>query len=239
MTSFIKYSDIILDGFIDNNKRSDIVSKKRELLTNILEHYKLSAVDVLFVGFNPWCLGLDDQEFSITEVSNKVLKFLDTQDCKYTYYDLNELDNKKFKIVIASDEYFTFASTDVEQRSLVEKLSKLTSDIIITTLRDYKNRDFKDREFSQPIMIKGQENKIFLEYHDYDLVDKNSSQSKTFIITDTLSTMFGPFARRNMYFKQLAKFSIDAGAKSFFVHKVLMYKSIIKKNYEHIITIKF
>ena len=239
MTSFIKYSDIILDGFVSNSKRADIVNKKRELLNSILEHYQMTTANILFVGFNPWCLGLGDQEFFVTEVSEKVLGFLDTQDCKYVYHDLANLDSKKFNVVIASDEYFTFASTDIEQRSLVDKLSKLTSGIIITTLRDYKNQDFKDREFSQPIMIKGQENKIYLEYHDYDLVDKNSSTSKTFVITDKISTMFGPFARRNMYFKQLAKFSIDAGAKSFFVHKVLMYKSIIKRNYEHVITIKF
>jgi hypothetical protein len=49
----------------------------------------------------------------------------------------------------------------------------------------------------------------------------------------------GLFARRSMYFKQMAKFSIDAGAKEFYVHKNLMYKSLIKKNYEHVISISF
>jgi hypothetical protein len=49
----------------------------------------------------------------------------------------------------------------------------------------------------------------------------------------------GPFARRSMFFKQMAKFSIDAGAKEFYVHKNLMYKSLIKKNYEHVISISF
>ena len=240
MSSFIQYNDVILDGFTSNSKRNDIVNKKRDLLDSILGHYQLKPTDILFVGFSPWCLGLTNQEFAITEVSNKVLEFLDKQDCKYTHFDLDDLSNKKYSIIIASDEYFTFASTDLEQRSLVDKLSKLTSGIIITTLRDYKNQDFKDREFSQPIMIKNQEEgKIFLEHFEYDIKDKNSSVSKTFVINDETSTMFGPFARRNMYFKQLAKFSMDAGANSFFVHKILMYKSIIKKNYEHIITIKF
>ena len=37
----------------------------------------------------------------------------------------------------------------------------------------------------------------------------------------------------------MAKFSIDAGANNFYVHKNLMYKSLIKKNYEHVITISF
>jgi hypothetical protein len=42
-----------------------------------------------------------------------------------------------------------------------------------------------------------------------------------------------------MYFKQLAKFSMDAGASDFIVHKNLMYKSVIRKNYEHVISIRF
>jgi hypothetical protein len=240
MSSFIQYNDVILDGFVSNSKRNDIINKKRDLLDSILGHYQIQATNILFVGFSPWCLGLSDQPFAITEVSDKVLEFLDKQGCNYTHYDLTALSNKKYSIVIASDEYFTFASTDIEQRSLVDTLSKLTSGIIVTTLRDYKNQDFKDREFSQPIMVKGQDTgKIFLEHYEYDIKDKNSSVSKTFVINEQSSEMFGPFARRNMYFKQLAKFSMDAGASSFFVHKIIMYKSIIKKNYEHIITIKF
>jgi hypothetical protein len=50
---------------------------------------------------------------------------------------------------------------------------------------------------------------------------------------------WGPFARRAMFFKQLAKFSHDAGAVGYNVHKNLMYKSLIKKNYEHVISIRF
>jgi len=42
-----------------------------------------------------------------------------------------------------------------------------------------------------------------------------------------------------MYFKQLAKFSLDNGASNFIVHKNLMYKGLVKKNYEHVISITF
>ena len=52
-------------------------------------------------------------------------------------------------------------------------------------------------------------------------------------------TYNGPYLRRALYFKQLAKFSHDAGAVGFNVHKNLMYKSLIKKNYEHVISIRF
>jgi len=56
---------------------------------------------------------------------------------------------------------------------------------------------------------------------------------------DNSLTTYGLFERRTMFFKQLAKFSMDAGAVNFLVHKNLMYKSLIKKNYEHVISIQF
>ena len=243
MKSFTQYSDIILDGFASNPKYQDIISKKRDLLNDILGHYDLDNKTILFVGFSPWCLCPEITNFTITNVSDRVADFLANRDCKFSKFDLAELvkSNNKFDIVIATDEYFTFAGSDSEQREMVDQLATLTKEVLITTLRDYKNQDFKDREFSQPIMIRGTErNKIFLEHFDYDLRDKNLSSHRIFSIdTKNNSVIHGPYERRNMYFKQLAKFSMDAGAKEFYVHKNLMYKSVIKKNYEHVITIKF
>jgi hypothetical protein len=83
------------------------------------------------------------------------------------------------------------------------------------------------------------DSKIFLEYHDYDYNDKNAWKTIVHEMTGLDIKVIGPFARRSMYFKQMAKFSIDAGAKEFYVHKNLMYKSLIKKNYEHVISISF
>lgn len=242
MSSFKQYSNILLDGFASNPKSFDVVNKKRDLLEDVLDHYGLDTTDVLFVGFSPWCLALDRQAFTICEVDDTVAAYLTTQECPYQLETLSGIigSGKKFKVVVAADEYFTFANSDQQQRDLVEQLAKITSGVIITTLRDYKNQDFKDREFSQPIMIRNTEaNKIYLEHYDYDIKDKNASASSTYVIGANSSQLHGPFARRNMYFKQLAKFSIDAGAQHFYVHKNLMYKSVIKKNYEHVITIKF
>lgn len=242
MSSFIQYSNVLLDGFINNTKSGDVITKKHDLLQSTLDHYNLSTDNILFVGFSPWCLGLGNAKFSITEVSDTVIDFLGQQGCNYSHISADDLKSqtKNYNITVAADEYFTFASTDQDQRSLVEKLANVTKNVIITTLRDYKNQDFKEREFSQPIMIRGSEkNKIYLEHYEYDIKDKNSSLARLYIIENEGSSMHGPFVRRNMYFKQLAKFSIDAGANNFYVHKNLMYKSVIKKNYEHVITIKF
>jgi hypothetical protein len=145
-------------------------------------------------------------------------------------------------VVIAVDEFFTYAKSDEEQRALVLEISNLVTDYLITTLRDYKNQDYRDREFSQPTVLRTQDSStIFLEAHDSNTQDRNAWTSNIYQISNPENnlTTYGTFDRRAMYFKQLAKFSIDAGASNFLVHKNLMYKSLIKKNYEHVITVKF
>lgn len=242
MSSFIQYNNILLQGFINHSKSRELIEKKHDLLLGVLDHYDLAADNVLFVGFSPWCLSLTKGNYTITDVDSAVVDYLSKHQVPCEFVPLNKLldQGRKFDIVIAVDEYFTFADSDNQQRDLVDQLARLTNSIILTTLRDYKNQDFKDREFSQPIMIKNNTaSKIYLEHFDYDLRDKNASVSKTYVLDDSSVVMHGPFTRRNMYFKQLAKFSLDAGAKHFYVHKNLMYKSVIKKNYEHVITIKF
>jgi hypothetical protein len=78
-----------------------------------------------------------------------------------------------------------------------------------------------------------------LEFHDHNNTDRNGWQTQVYHINGKSITTWGPFDRRAMFFKQLAKFSHDAGAAGFNVHKNLMYKSLIKKNYEHVISIRF
>jgi hypothetical protein len=140
------------------------------------------------------------------------------------------------------DEYFTFAESDSEQQLKIAKICNLATAFVISTIRDYKNQDFKDREFSIPALVRnGKESKIFTELHDWDLADRTRWNTMVYEIANPANslTTYGKFERRTMFFKQLAKFSIDAGAVNFLVHKNLMYKSLIKKNYEHVVSIQF
>lgn len=242
MTQFSQYTDIILSAFRHNPKNYDIMTKKQEILNSIYEFHNLTPTSILFVGFSPTILSSRQKELYVTEVSQDTLNFLTQKKIKYTYIDTNEIEkyNKKIQCVVALDEYFTFAKTDVDQRSLVNKLSAIASEFIITTVRDYKNQDFKDREFSIPTVVRNNsKNKMFLEFHDYDFKDKNSWDNTVHEIDEDDVIKHGIFKRRNMFFKQLAKFSLDSGADNFLVHKNLMYKSLIRKNFEHVVSIKF
>lgn len=240
ITQFEKYNDIILDAFQSYYKSTDLVAKKHNVITQALQHYELIPKNILFLGFSPAIFKFTNINICVAEISDSAVNYLRSQSIKFDVVDLNNLEPKQFDLVVAVDEYFTFAESDQQQKILVQNIARVTRGIVLTSLKDYKNQDYRDKDFSQPISIRNTNlKKIFFEGYDYDPTDKNSFNATNYIIDEEGIMTAGPFARRNMYFKQLAKFSLDSGAKSFLVHNNLMYKNIIKKNYEHLITIEF
>jgi len=240
--SFASYTEVSLNALEFNPKGDDVIEKKKEITSAITQYYSSKPTSVLFYGFSPLMLGLSYTQISLTYVNDRIKNYLNALGVKYTYINETELaqHKKEFSWVVAGDEYFTFADTEDQQRGSLELAASLAKTAVITTLRDYKNQDFKDREFSQPLAIYNQKSsKLFLEYHNYAYDDKNSWTTTVHELTEDTAKVHGPFARRSMFFKQMAKFSIDAGAKNFYVHKNLMYKSLIRKNYEHVISISF
>ena len=240
--SFKSYTNCLFEAFLLHTKHSEVLKRKKEIIDEIAFFHNFAPRTVLYIGFNPAVLIDTTQDIYITEISEEIQKYLQNAGTKFVYLPKDKLAlyKKKFDSVIVLDEYFTFASTDNEQRARVLEICELASEYVITTCRDYKNQDFKDREFSIPALIKNsQSNNIFLEFHDHSTTDRNQWQTNVYQISNSHLTVNGPYDRRSMFFKQLAKFSHDAGAVGFNVHKNLMYKSLIKKNYEHVISIRF
>ena len=242
--TFQHYTDILLTALQHNPKFDDVIKRKQEILDGVYRIENLDPVSVLFLGFNPAILSCKSRVLAVTQISDHARQFLDAKGIKYTYIDQQDLAgwHKKFQCVIAMDEFFTFADSDQDQQQKIRKICDLATDFVISTLRDYKNQEYKDREFSQPTMVRGKESsRIFVENHDWDLRDRTLWNSTVYEIDSAEGSLIthGPFKRRTMFFKQLAKFSMDAGAVNFLVHKDLMYKSLIKKNYEHVVSIQF
>jgi hypothetical protein len=240
--SYATYTEISANALTFNPKSQEVIERKQEIVKSIADHHNSSPASTLFYGFSPLMLAGSYKQLSVTSITESTKKFLDNAGVKYTYIKEDNLGQfkKQFNWVVASEEFFTFANSDEQQRANIELLVGLAKNLVVTTLRDYKNQDFRDREFSQPLAVRsGKDSKIFLEYHDHDYTDKNSWKTTVYEMLNTDVKTYGPFARRSMFFKQMAKFSIDAGAKDFYVHKNLMYKSLIKKNYEHVISISF
>ena len=238
MSQFVTYSDIIFDAFCLHTKRKEIVDRKQDIIDKIFEYYNAGANSILFVGFNPAILSTKIKNIYVDQLSPKVISWIKNQGINIT--ELSHSDQKTFDCVVAFDEYLTFSNSDVEQQSMIDTLCGFCSGTIITTVKDYKNQDFKDREYSQPAIIKANSQlTAFTEIHDWDQKDKNAWQTAVYKLSGLDSSCQGIYTRRALFFKQLAKFSMDAGATNFLVHKNLMYKSLIKKNYEHVISINF
>jgi len=242
--TFTDYTDAVLSALIFNPRLDNVVARKQEILDGVYRTENLDPQNILFVGFNPAILSSTARNISVTEISDQAQSFLKSKGIKFTYIPEADLSNykKSFDCVIAMDEYFTFADSDQAQQIAIARICNLATAFVISTVRDYKNQDFKDREFSSPALVRsGSTSKIFLESHDWDMKDRTRWNTMVYEIDQPSDAMksYGVFERRTMFFKQLAKFSMDAGAVNFLVHKNLMYKSLIKKNYEHVVSIQF
>jgi hypothetical protein len=242
--TFADYTDAVLAALTFNPRFDDVVARKQEILDGVYRIENLEPTSVLFVGFNPAIISCRAKTIAVTEISDRAQTFLKSQGITFSYIDSKDLSKytKAFQCVVAMDEYFTFAHSDQEQQDKIANICSLASTFVISTVRDYKNMDFKDRDFSQPVMVRnGADHKLFVENHDWELKDRTLWNSMVYEIDQPSNalTTYGIFQRRTMFFKQLAKFSMDAGAVNFLVHKNLMYKSLIKKNYEHVVSIQF
>jgi hypothetical protein len=242
--TFTTYTDAILSALKFNPRIEDVIARKQEILDGVYRTENLDPQSILFVGFNPAIMSCKAKELSVTEISSSSRDWLVSRGVKFNYINPIELTKykKQFDCVVAMDEYFTFAGSDQEQQEKIALICSLATAFVVSTIKDYKNQDFKDRDYSQPVTVRnGSNQKLFVENHDWDLKDRNSWNSMVYEITEPSSSLvtYGLFDRRTMFFKQLAKFSIDAGAVNFLVHKNLMYKSLIKKNYEHVVSIQF
>jgi hypothetical protein len=237
MKSFREYGDIAARAFQQTSRQPEILEKKSQLLSTVYEIHNFVPERILFVGFTPLCLATTQSEIALVDVGNDVVDYVRSRGKDVTVLDsLSNLDGK-FDLVVAAEEYFTFAQTEEQQRQLIADCCAASSGLVITTLRDYKNQDFRTREFSTPVALKSNsKSTVYLEYHDYRYTDRYAWDATVFELGSEL-TAHGVFHRRALFFKQLAKFSKDAGAHDFLIHKNLMYKSPLRKNYEHVISL--
>ena len=147
MSDFATLSDVNLLAFKNNNRSNDVVVKKQEIVNALAQFHNLSPTQPLFVGFSSFVMAGYPAEIAITSVGQDVLDYLTERKVKYRYIPEIELINyrKRFDVVVVADEYFTYADSDQTQKDLVGQISSLATDYVITTLRDYKNQDYKDR----------------------------------------------------------------------------------------------
>jgi len=222
-----------LQNIVEPTRWLEQAQAKTDILQKLFVGLRIQPKNLLFTHFNPIILLLEKQ-FTCTVIAD--------QDIKYAYQSESIFvdDIKQFNdfsdVTIALDEYFTYANTEQDQRNLLSDIQKVTKGHVITSLQDYKNSAPHKRNYVESFMFN---DTIAVEQ---TLSDKNNKQNwvnNIYFIENRDVTVIGPLERRTMYFKQLAKYSSDLNGINYEVQKNLLYRGFFKKNYEHLITVKF
>jgi hypothetical protein len=233
----IKYWQLIEEIGACNNKWQESLAIKARIIDNLIGSLT-DEKEILFVSFNPLAAELA-KKYTVTVVCDTAL--LDLFQCN-NCIAVSDIANikKKFPIVIALDEYFTYCKNEHQQRKLITDVAQVTDGWLITTLQDYKNYAPHKKNQIDAVTISGQDNYIVLENSIADKTDKQLWDHYWYCIKDNFNLLtIGPVKRHTMYFKQMAKYSSDADSKQYVIQKNLLYKGFFSKSFEHIITVNF
>jgi len=215
------------------SKWLDIAQAKFEIIDKLFTNIVIRPKRILLPTFNPIVLLLE-QHYDCVVVADQSLKYSWQSNSEFvdSLGDVGTVD-----VCLALDEYFTYAASENEQRDLLDQIKKVLSGYLITTLQDYKNnaphkRNQVDASNSNSIIIV-----------EESILDRNNKQNWEnyiyFIENHSDLTVLGPTPRRTMYFKQLAKYCSDLQGTQYVIQKNLLYRGFYKRNYEHIITVRF
>jgi len=207
---------------------------KVDIIQKLFSGLYIQPKTLLFTHFNPVVLLLE-KTYSCTVIGEQALKY--AYQSSSTFVDDITQVQAPVDVTIALDEYFTYAETENDQRDLLGDIKSVTRGYLITSLQDYKNNAPHKRNHVESGVYG---NTIVVEQSQTDKNNKQNWQSHIYFIENNRDlTIVGPVNRRTMYFKQLAKYSSDLNGTDYVIQKNLLYRGFFKRNYEHIITMRF
>jgi hypothetical protein len=207
---------------------------KVDILQKLFSGLRIQPKTILFTHFNPIVLLLE-KNYNCIVVGEQDLKY--AYQSSSTFIDSIGQIKSTVDVTIALDEYFTYVETENDQRSLLANIKAITRGYLITSLQDYKNNAPHKRNHVESGLY-GET--VIVEQSQIDKNNRQNWQSHIYFIENNRDlTVVGPVERRTMYFKQLAKYSADLGGSDYVIQKNLLYRGFFKKNYEHIITMRF
>lgn len=150
---------------------------------------------------------------------------------------------KRYDTVLALDEYFTYFSTEDDQRDEIMNTAGLVGNngIMISSVRDYRNNPVHKRHLGDTSYINiNNANYVLVEINTPNPQHNQSWSQVNFVIEEGQSAVAYEIGdRRTLYFKQLAKYCKDAGSKQFGVIKETFWKAPWKRTTEHITWTRF
>jgi len=212
----------------DVAKLSELAAIKTHMVLSVI---KQDFTTVLSVGNSLVAYGLADLGYKVYIIDDRL--FLHKNIVYITE------PTQKYDLVLAMDQATTYCDSNDKQQAKVKLFASYTKKYFVTTVMDYKNTT--NRIFEEPFYIKtGNDERVVLHHRKWDNNDRQAWTHYTYITDENhVTTMHGPYNRRTMYFKQLAKFLFDNGVKKYNVHKEPLYKGVYSKTFQHIVTAEF
>lgn len=245
LTEFAEYYGFIGQYVGDTQKLYDLSKIKTQAIVDTLDNQNIVSKNVLTVGFGVIPIGMSQRGYNVTicNCTNACMDFIDSNNLNIEYLDIGPSDlynsSKKYDIVIAPDEYLTYAGNENQQRNMTNELLSIAKQSVITTVRDFKNMPKHLRNFDEPIafIYNNDKDVVFFNRRKWHKDDKQLWDNFLYSIDDEGLQILGPITRRTLFFKQLAKYCHDYGVKDYRVQKNLFYKGLFSKTFEHIVSI--
>jgi len=224
-----------IQNIAENTRWIEQAQAKVDIFEKLFDSLQTKHVETIVLpSFNPIILLLE-QYYKCTVVASQSVKY-SWQSSSDFVDSINDI-TEPVDIVLALDEYLTYASSEQDQRDALAKLKNITGGTLITTLQDYKNAAPHKRNAVDSITSNDH---VVVEQNILDKINRQNWQTHIYFIENQRDfTVLDAENRRTMYFKQLAKYSSDLNGTGFTVQKNLLYRGFYKRSYEHIITLTF
>lgn len=145
----------------------------------------------------------------------------------------------KFSMILALDEILTKEEHEQDQRKHITQLVNLLDHdgLFIASLRDFRNSNCHRRPLGDACINNlGHHKIVSQEVNDISANDKQAWTQKLYITIDDRDFHCMRLGkRRTLYFKQLAKYCLDAEVPNFGVLKDLYWRNHLRRSPEHII----
>lgn len=227
---------------IDTEKTYTTISdiKANSILSACDIDHSQKTASYLCLGKNLVAYGLDNMGYNVVSMHGLDQPFKNGGDKLQSSLDELVASGTKYDYVIAADEWLVQSESEQQQLEKISQISQIANIGFYTTLKDYKNMNASNRFFEEPFQVKTNLGESFIiRKRDWDKQDRQAWIQRSYVIEDDHLVVGDPVACRTMYFKQLAKFITDAGAKNYQVEKKNMYKPLFSKSFEYIIYVNF
>ena len=255
MNDFYDFATLL----IDKDKIEKVIQRKASIIQRAFEEKHKSPERIISLEFHSILVDFALQGLDVSYISenSKLIKYVNNLckefdvkiknhnmplDAFCVKYHISKDDHPPYDAVLALDQYFTYATSEDEQRiNLHNALSLLHSDgILLTSLMDYKNIKYNNKMFTEPFYIStGGVEHILVSYRKWNQEDSKNWMHYSYAINQTDKKMiaFEPQERQAMFFKQLAYHTATVGWTNFTVHKKLLYKPIYSNSGQYIISV--